>query len=88
MWGVLKCEYPFNILDTPDIGNLFSMKQTILGHPTYLGISLQYVLKCSWMVCFMENPNLQWMMTRGTLILGNLSMGSNNKIESPTKGKD
>ena len=26
------------------------------------------------MVCIMENPNLKWMITRGTPILGNLHM--------------
>ena len=31
----------------------------------------------SWMVYFMENPNLKWMMTGGTPILGNLQMVNN-----------
>ena len=28
----------------------------------------------SWMVYFMENPNLKWMMTGGSPIAGNLHM--------------
>ena len=29
-----------------------------------------------WMVYFMENPNLKWMMTGGTPILGNLHISA------------
>ena len=48
----------------------------------------------SWMVYFMENPNLKWMMTRGTPISGNLQlincslpslmMGENHESQIPS----
>ena len=45
--------------------NLFDIEVSINGATRYPN---------SWMVYFMENPNLKWMKTRGTPTLGNLYM--------------
>ena len=49
-------------------GNIGLKNGKLLGRSTVMGVA-------SWMVYFMENPHLKWMITGGGPISGNLHLG-------------
>jgi hypothetical protein len=84
-WNMLKLSpyfvgiYNSGILWMEKCFHLFPVWKRCINTNQYIvyGGFHKYRYPNSWMVYFMENPNLKWMMTGGTPILGNLQMVNN-----------